>query len=146
MKKTEFITRIIEYILLALGAILVVAGFTNTAADAMRDGSATDLAIWYCSALLLVGGVAAVISWVIAIASNTKGLIGLVIGVAAFVIFTSIFWAIGSDTPLPLIGYEGDQNEGAWLKIADVGIYWAYLAFATAGVSIVASEVIRIFR
>ena len=55
MKKAELISKIIEYILGAIAAVLVIAGFTETAAEAIKDGSFTDTAIIYTIVLLFVG-------------------------------------------------------------------------------------------
>ena len=146
MKKIEFITKIVEYVLLIIGAILVLAGFTNSTQDAIQDGSATDLAIMYTGSLLAIGFFGALIALAVELASDTKRLIKAAIFAVALLVVLVIFWNISDATPLPLIGYEGDQNQGAWLKLADTGIFCAYLALGGAVVSIIVTEIYQLFR
>lgn len=146
MKKIELISKIVEYIALIVGVVLVVASFTNTAADAVVDGSATDMAIVWTCILLGLGIVLAVASECISAASDTKSLIKAVVAVVAAVVVIGIFWALSDDTPLNLIGYEGTQNEGNWLKVADTSLFTLYLCLGGAIVTIAVTEIYQLFK
>ncbi len=146
MKKIELISKIVEYIALIVGVVLVIASFTNTAADAVVDGSATDMAIVWTCILLGLGVVLAVASECISAASDTKSLIKAVVAVVAAVVVLGIFWALSDDTPLNLIGYEGTQNEGNWLKVADTGLFTLYLSLGGTIVTIAATEIYQLFK
>ncbi len=146
MKKIELTAKIIEYVLGIIAVILIVLGFTETADEAIKDGSATDMAIIYTAILLFVGIFLAIASVVIDAASDTKSLVKGAIFVVAAAAVIAIFWALSDDTPLNLVGYEGDQNQGAWLKISDTGIYCCYLALGGAILSIVVTEIYQLFR
>ncbi len=146
MKKIELISKIVEYIALIVGVVLVIASFTNTATDAVVDGSATDMAIVWTCILLGLGVVLAVASECISAASDTKSLIKAVVAVVAAVVVLGIFWALSDDTPLNLIGYEGTQNEGNWLKVADTGLFTLYLSLGGTIVTIAATEIYQLFK
>ncbi len=146
MKKVELFAKIVEYVLLVIGLVLVLAAYTNTASEALVDGSATDMSIIWAAVLLGVGVVLAIASTVLATASDMKGLVKLGIGLVAAAVIIGIFWSISDDTPLNLVGYEGDQNQGAWLKVSDTGIFTAYLFLGGAVLSIVVTEIYQLFR
>lgn len=146
MKKVELFAKIVEYVLLIIGLVLVIAAYTNTASEALVDGSATDMSIIWTAILLGIGLVLAIASTVLATASDMKGLVKMGIGLVAAAIIIGIFWSISDDTPLNLVGYEGDQNQGAWLKVSDTGIFTTYLCLGGAVVSIVVTEIYQLFR
>lgn len=146
MKKAELFAKIVEYVTLVIGLVLVIASYTNTASEALVDGSATDMAIVWTGVLLFVALVLAIASGVVATASDARSLIRMGIGIVAAVVVVGILWSLSDDTPLNLIGYEGDQNQGAWLKITDTGIFTLYLGLAGAVLSIVVTEVYQLFR
>ncbi len=146
MKKVELFAKIVEYVLLIIGLVLVIAAYTNTASEALVDGSATDMSIIWTAILLGIGLVLAIASTVLATASDMKGLVKMGIGLVAAAVIIGIFWSISDDTPLNLVGYEGDQNQGAWLKVSDTGIFTTYLCLGGAVLSIVVTEIYQLFR
>lgn len=146
MKKAELFAKIVEYVTLIIGLVLVIAAYTNTASEALVDGSATDMSIIWTAILLFVAVLLAVVSTVLATASDTKSLVKMGIGLVAAVVIIGIFWSISDDTPLNLVGYEGDQNQGAWLKVSDTGIFTTYLCLGGAVLSIVVTEIYQLFR
>lgn len=146
MKKAELFAKIVEYVTLIIGFVLVIAAYTNTASEALVDGSATDMSIIWTAILLFVAVLLAVVSTVLATATDTKSLVKMGIGLVAAVVIIGIFWSISDDTPLNLVGYEGDQNQGAWLKVSDTGIFTTYLCLGGAVLSIVVTEIYQLFR
>lgn len=146
MKKAELFAKIVEYVTLIIGFVLVIAAYTNTASEALVDGSATDMSIIWTAILLFVAVLLAVVSTVFATATDTKSLVKMGIGLVAAVVIIGIFWSISDDTPLNLVGYEGDQNQGAWLKVSDTGIFTTYLCLGGAVLSIVVTEIYQLFR
>lgn len=146
MKKAELISKIIEYVLAAIAVILVILGFQETAADAMKDGSANDMAIIYTIVLLFVGVFLALVSTVIDAASDPKSLVKGIISVVVVAIVLGILWSLSDDTPLNLIGYEGNQNQGNWLKVSDTSIFCCYIGLGGAVLTIIVTEIYELFR
>lgn len=144
MKQVQKITTIVMGILMAISACLVIGGFMDK--NPLEDGSICDMAILWSIALAALGIIAAAASAAISAASDPKSLLKLCIAVVAAVVVCGILWTLGDDTPLPLIGYEGDQNQGWWLKVSDMGLYAIYLALAIGIISVIASEVYNLFK
>ncbi len=144
MKQVQKITTIVMGILMAISACLVIGGFMDK--NPLEDGSICDMAILWSIGLAALGIIAAAASAAISAASDPKTLLKLCIAVVAAVVVCGILWALGDDTPLPLIGYEGDENQGWWLKVSDMGLYAIYLALAIGIISVIASEVYNLFK
>ncbi len=144
MKQVQKITTIVMGVLMAISACLVIGGFMDK--NPLEDGSICDMAILWSIALAALGIVAAAASAAISAASDPKTLLKLCIAVVAAVVICGILWALGDETPLPLIGYEGDENQGWWLRISDMGLYAIYLALAVGIISVIASEVYNLFK
>lgn len=144
MKQVQKITTIVMGILMAISACLVIGGFMDK--KPLEDGSICDMAILWSIGLAALGIIAAAASAAISAASDPKTLLKLCIAVVAAVVVCGILWALGDDTPLPLIGYEGDENQGWWLKVSDMGLYAIYLALAIGIISVIASEVYNLFK
>lgn len=71
-----------------------------------------------------------------------KSLIPVVLFLAVFVIsFNS-----SSGERLSIIGYEGTQNEGIWVKITDMFLYTIYTMFVALLVSIFGSRIYSLFK
>ena len=71
-----------------------------------------------------------------------KSLIPVILFLAVFVIsFNS-----SSGERLSIIGYEGTQNEGVWVKIADMFLYTIYTMFVALLVSIFGSRIYSLFK
>lgn len=134
------------YVLLAIDAVLVIAGFINGGENALADGSVVDIVLNWTIGLGAVAVILALASAVFDVAQDPKQLVKGGIGLVAVVVLLAIFWAIADDTPLQLIGYEGEQNHGNWLKIADTGLFTVYLAIGLGVLSIVVSEIYQLFR
>lgn len=133
-------------ILLAIDAVLVILAFAFKDANPLADGSFVDIVLIWTIVLAGIGVLSALASEGINAASDPKLLAKGGIKLVAVIAILGIFWALGDDTPLNLIGYEGDENQGAWLKISDMGLFTVYLALAAGVVSIVVSEIYQLFR
>ncbi len=146
MKNTEKITSIVMYVLLAIDAILVILGFSFKDDNPLADGSFVDMALIWTIGLLCLGVISAIASETVNAISDPKLLVRGGLALVGVVVILGIFWAIGDETPLQLVGYEGDENQGAWLRVSDMGLYSIYLALAAGVLSIVVSEVYQLFR
>lgn len=134
------------YVLLAIDAVLIILGFLFKDENPLADGSFVDIAIIWTIVLICIGVACAVVSEGANAASDPKLLAKGGAALVGIAIVLGIFWAIGDETPLQLVGYEGDQNQGAWLRVSDMGLFSIYLALAAGVLSIVVSEVYQLFR
>ena len=66
-----------------------------------------------------------------------KSLIGVIVLVAVVV----IAWAMGSDEPLNIPGYDGTDNVPFWLKITDMFLYSIYILFGATVLAIIFSSI-----
>ena len=91
----------------------------------------TDALLYLVYALFAVAIIATVIAAVVQFVSTLKdspakalsSLLGLIVLIALLV----ITWALGSETPLNIPGYDGSDNVPFWLKITDMFIYSLYV-------------------
>ena len=138
-------------------AILVVLGLFYFGGDAQGDAvlmsvdsemwqpAHTDALIYLMYILFFVAIIATVVGVLFqfgaALKDNPgaalKSLIGLVILVAVVV----IAWAMGSDEPLNIPGYDGTDNVPFWLKITDMFLYSIYILFAATVLAIIFSSI-----
>ncbi|MEL5895240.1 hypothetical protein AAE250_17305 [Bacteroides sp. GD17] len=138
-------------------AILVVLGLFYLGGDAqgaavltsvdadMWQPAQTDALIYLMYALLAVAIIATVVGVVFQFGSALKdnpgaalkSLIGLIILVAVVI----IAWAMGSDEPLNIPGYDGSDNVPFWLKITDMFLYSIYILFAGTVLAIIFSSI-----
>lgn len=133
-------------VLMAIGAFLVVMGYVFAYDNPLETGSWVDCNIIWTIILGAVALVCAIASEGLDAASDPKTLISTGIKLVAAIAVLALFWALGSDEPLPLVGYEGDQNEGNWLKVSDMGLFTVYLMLAGAIIAVIASEVYNLFK
>ena len=75
-------------------------------------------------------------------ASAIKSLIGVILLVAVLV----ITWAIGSDQPIEIIGFEGTENRDPfWLKLTDMFLYSLYFLLAVNVLGMIGSSIKKRF-
>lgn len=144
--KIDKIATYVMYVLMAIGAVLVIMGYVFASDNPLADGSWVDLNIIWTVILCGIAILCAIASEGFNAAQDPKQLLKAGISVVAVVAVLAIFWALGSDEPLPLVGYEGDQNQGGWLKVSDMGLFTVYLALAGAIIAVVASEIYNLFK
>lgn len=142
--KTGLFTNLVMYAILAVSVILAILCVTEELP--MSDGSWTGTIISWTGALLGLGLLGAICSEVVGALTDTTGLVKSLIALAAVVAVIGICWAMSDDTPLKLIGYEGDQNQGNWLKIADTSLFLTYIGLGGAVVAILVNELSNMFK
>ena len=146
------------YILYAMFAvILAVLGLFYFGGDAQGDAvlasvdaemwqpAQTDSLIFLMYGLLFLAVVATVVAFLFQFGSALKdnpgkalkSLVGVII-LAAVVI---VAWAMGSDQPPNLPGYDGADNVPFWLKITDMFLYSIYILFGATVLAIIFSSV-----
>ncbi len=90
----------------------------------------TDLLLYWLYALLAITVavtlVSAITSFATKLTTDKRSAYTSLVMTAALLILCGITYAIGSDKPLDLIGYEGNENQGGYLKMADMCLYSIY--------------------
>jgi uncharacterized membrane protein SirB2 len=69
--------------------------------------------------------------------------VSILVGAAALFL---IAYGLGDNTPLKLIGYEGNENTAPWLKLTDMFLYVIYILGIVASALIVYSGVSKYFK
>lgn len=153
MKTVGLIGKIVMFAIIIIGlglALLmgankeILAEATNPAASA--DGSWTGIIITATIGILVVGILGAIVSWIFEAFTNPEGLLKSAIIVVACAAIVGICWYLADDTILNLPGYEGTDNEPFMLKVADTGIFLAYISAGAAVLCILYSEIRQLFR
>lgn len=148
MKLTGYISQGVMILLMIISVILMAASAmeaSNDIADINGFANTGNVITWaiVVFAMALVG---AILSYVIGAIVDTSNLLRTVIAVVGAIVLVGVCWSLADGTPLPLVGYEGDENVPFWLKIADTGLFLGYIAAVVAVLSIIVSEVVQLFR
>lgn len=152
------ISNIVALVLLAVSVVIVLAMYvgpnadtiTNAGGDVMNVPAATDTLIYWCYALLIATVVAAVgfaaYKFISNLIINPKGGIKTIVTLAVFALLIIVAWNLGSPEKLPIIGYEGTENEGFWAQFTDMVIYVCYTLFVLVFLAIIGNRLYTKFK
>ena len=152
------ISNIVALVLLAVSVVIVLAMYvgpnadtiTNAGGDVMNVPAATDTLIYWCYALLIATVVAVVgfaaYKFISNLIINPKGGIKTIVTLVAFAILIIVAWNLGSPEKLPIIGYEGSENEGFWAQFTDMVIYVCYTLFVLVFLAIIGNRLYTKFK
>lgn len=108
----------------------------------------TDYALGWAYILFIIAAIAALIFPMINIVTDVKAIIRLVaiLGATAVLILISYF-ALASDATINILGYTGTENSNPTvLKWVGTGLFVTYFLFGIAILSILYSEVVKLFK
>lgn len=101
------------------------------AATAMEEPAQTDALIYW---MYILFGIAVIITIAAAIYQFVTGFIDSpmtaiksLLGLILIIVVLVISWAMGSDQPLVMPGYDGAENVPFWLKLTDMFLYTIYI-------------------
>lgn len=152
------ISNIVALVLLAVSVVIVLAMYvgpnadtiTNAGGDVMNVPAATDTLIYWCYALLIATVVAVVgfaaYKFISNLIINPKGGIKTIVTLVAFAILIIVAWNLGSPEKLPIIGYEGTENDGFWAQFTDMVIYVCYTLFVLVFLAIIGNRLYTKFK
>lgn len=107
----------------------------------------TDLLMYWVYALLAISVLVliafAVSDFISSWKSRPKSAFRSLLVVLAFVAMLIITFAIGSDTPLNIVGYTGVGNVPIFLKITDMWLYSIYLMVAVNVLALLFSSLLK---
>ena len=107
----------------------------------------TDIALIWAYLLVLITLIASIVFPLIAVISNPKALIRLLVVLAGAAVLVIISWLISKDTPIDIIGYTGtDNSDPATLKMIDTVLFVVYMLFGIALASILYAIISRAFK
>ncbi len=91
----------------------------------------TDTLVYWMYALVVatiaVTVIAAVLQYGALLKDSPKAAIRSLLGIILLVAVLVITYSMGDNTPLPLVGYTGSENQAPWLAIGDMFAYTVYL-------------------
>ena len=98
---------------------------------AMEEPAQTDALIYW---MYILFGIAVIITIAAAIYQFVTGFIDSpmtaiksLLGLILIIVVLVISWAMGSDLPLVMPGYDGAENVPFWLKLTDMFLYTIYI-------------------
>ena len=98
---------------------------------AMEEPAQTDALIYW---MYILFGIAVIITIAAAIYQFVTGFIDSpmtaiksLLGLILIIVVLDISWAMGSDQPLVMPGYDGAENVPFWLKLTDMFLYTIYI-------------------
>jgi len=107
----------------------------------------TDIALMWAYILILITLIAAIAFPLIAVISNPKALIRLLIVLAGFAVLVVVSYLLASDTAMDIIGYEGTGNtDPGTLKMVDTVLFVTYMLFGLALGSILYAITSKAFK
>ena len=87
----------------------------------------TDTLLYWVYFLIIAAVVVTVLAFVIRffadLKDSPKAALQSLVGVIALVVLMVVTYSVGSNEPLQLVGYTGDENTAPWLAVADMFIY-----------------------
>jgi len=107
----------------------------------------TDIALMWAYILILITLIAAIAFPLVAVISNPKALIRLLIVLAGFAVLVVVSYLLASDTAMEIIGYDGTGNtDPGTLKMVDTVLFVTYMLFGLALGSILYAITSKAFK
>ncbi len=107
----------------------------------------TDIALTWAYILILITLIAAITFPLVAVISNPKALIRLLMVLAGFAVLVVVSYVLSSDTAIEIIGYDGTGNtDPGTLKMVDTVLFLTYMLFGLAVGSILYAITSKAFK
>lgn len=136
----------IKYILLIASFIAVVVGMVTYDSDAPRTVTAgLDFMFVFSFVLVCITILTAIVMPLVGIAQNPKSALRSLFGLAILVVVFFVSYLLSSTDPITLPSGAVLDSPGA-LIFSDIALYSMYIAFAATILSIVGSELYKIFK
>lgn len=149
MQKLAKILNIVLAILLALSVVVAIMFYTGgeVAGAAYYTPVFTNLIINWGILLLIIAAAAALIFSIVNIVMNPKNAVKTLISVGILAVIVLISYSFADDTVLTMAsGADVPDNIPSRLKFADTVLNSMYILFGLAILSIVYTEVSRVFK
>ena len=141
----------LSYVLyLLLAVTLVFAGFFYFGGEVQDAAQTTPLYtetfLNWGKILLMAAAAIAILFEIANLIIHPKAAIRSLISIALLGVIVLVAYSMGDGTPLDLVGYKGSDNVPSMLILGDTFLYTTYILIGAALVSILFTEVSRIFK
>lgn len=144
--------RVSYYVLYAIFAIIIIVlglfyfgGEGEQIVPDMSNPAHTDTLLYLLYGLLGFTVVITVLAFLAqfgaALKDNPVAALKSLLGVVLLVVVMIVAWSMGSEEPLVLQGYDGNENVPFWLKITDMFLYTLYFLIAACIVAMLGSSI-----
>ncbi len=107
----------------------------------------TDYALAWAYILLIITALAALVFPLINVVTNPRALLQTLALLAGAAVLILIAYVISNDTPIQILGYAGTDNEDpVTLKWVGTALFTTYMLFGLALLSILYSEIAKLFK
>ncbi len=107
----------------------------------------TDYALAWAYILLIITALAALIFPLINVVTNPRALLQTLALLAGAAVLILVAYVISNDTPIEILGYAGTDNEDpVTLKWVGTALFTTYMLFGLAILSILYSEIAKLFK
>jgi len=107
----------------------------------------TDIALIWAYILVFITMIAAIVFPLIAVFSNPKALVRLLLVLAGAAVLVVISYLLSQDTPIQITGYTGTENsDPGTLRMIDTVLFITYMLFGLALGSILYAIISRAFK
>lgn len=107
----------------------------------------TDYALAWAYILLIITALAALVFPLINVVTNPRALLQTLALLAGAAVLILVAYVISNDTPIQILGYAGTDNEDpVTLKWVGTALFTTYMLFGLAILSILYSEIAKMFK
>lgn len=136
----------IKYILLIASFIAVIAGMATYDSDAPRTVTAgLDFMFVFSFVMICITILTAIVMPLVGIAQNPKSAARSMLGLAILLVVFLVSYLLASTDPITLPSGAVLSSPGS-LIFSDIALYSTYITFAAVILSIVGSEIYKIFK
>jgi hypothetical protein len=148
MKKITKAASIALYVLLLLGVIFTALMFLggNIEGEANDTPVYTDAILRFTYFIIALGVGAIIVFEIINLIMHPANAKRSGISIGIMVAVVALAYSLSDGTPLKILGYEGTDNVPSMLLVTDTGLYTFYILLGVLVLSIVGSEVSRLFK
>ena len=145
------LSKYLNYVLyILLAATVVLAGlfyFGGEVEDAaMTTPLYTETFLNWGFILLLGAAILAILFEIVTLILHPKNAIRTLISIGILGVIVLVSYSMAEGTPLELVGYDGPDNVPSMLILGDVFLYTVYFLLGGVLLSILYTEVSRVFR
>lgn len=136
----------LKYVLLLLGLGIFLGGLASYDSEQeLVVTSGLNLLFTYSAAILVASVVAAICMPLIGIIQNPKKSLSSFLGIVVLTVIFLVAYGMSSGEPIVLASGEIKDSIGE-LKFADTSIYAMYITFAVTLVTMVVTEIYKLFK
>ncbi|SMO74516.1 hypothetical protein SAMN06265379_106121 [Saccharicrinis carchari] len=148
MTKLSKILSLVLYALLGVTVVLTIMYFTggDVPGETFRTPVYTDTFLNWAKILVVATAAIVVLFELVNIVLNPKNAVRSLISAGVLIVIALVSYSMADDTALRLSGYEGADNVPSMLKMAGAFLYGTYILLGIVFVTILGTELSKIFK